>query len=59
MWKKSEWSFLTEKQTKIIDKLAYKKVEEFQYLGILMSTKNDSLREFDVKIAKAEKASFM
>lgn len=34
------------------------KVEKFQYLGILLSTKNDWSREISVKVAKAERASF-
>jgi len=37
---------------------AFEKVEKFQYLGVLLSTKNDWLHEIGVRIAKAESASF-
>lgn len=33
-------------------------VEEFQYLSILLSTKNDWLQEIRMRIAKVERASF-
>jgi len=41
-----------------LDSIAFEKVEEFQYSGVLLSTKNDWSREISVRIAKAERASF-
>lgn len=38
--------------------MTFEKVEEFQYLGVLLSTKKDWSREISVRIAKAERASF-
>jgi len=42
----------------IFESIAFEKVEEFQYLGELLRTKNDSSREISARIAKAERASF-
>lgn len=42
----------------VFESIAFKKVEEFQYLGALLSTKNDWSREISARIAKAERASF-
>jgi len=38
--------------------IPYEKVEDFQYLGVLLSTKNDWSREIGSKITKAERAFF-
>lgn len=38
--------------------IVFEKVNEFQYLGAMLSVKNDWLREIGIKIAKAERASF-
>jgi hypothetical protein len=42
----------------IFESIAFEKVEEFQYLGALLSTKNDWSREISARIAKAERAFF-
>jgi len=41
-----------------LDSIAFEKIEEFQYLGVLLRTKNDWSREVSVRIAKTERASF-
>jgi hypothetical protein len=41
----------------LFDSIAFEKVKEFQYLGVLLSTKNDWSLEIRVRIANAEKAS--
>jgi len=41
-----------------VDLIAFKKVDEFQYLGVQLSTKNDWSREIGVRIEKAGRASF-
>jgi len=38
-----------------IEILSYEKVEVFQYLGVLLSTKNEWSREIGARITKAEK----
>jgi len=45
-------------QQDVFESIAFEKVEELQYLGALLSTKNDWSRERSVRIAKAERASF-
>jgi len=40
------------------DSIDFEKVEEFQYLGVLSSKKNDWSREISVRITKAKRASF-
>jgi hypothetical protein len=42
----------------VLELLPYEKVEQFQYLGILLNTKNDRTHEIGAKITKAEKAFF-
>ncbi|KAL4091440.1 hypothetical protein QTP88_026132 [Uroleucon formosanum] len=42
----------------ISESIAFEKVEEFQYLGALLRTKNDWSREIGARIAKAERAFF-
>jgi sorting nexin-29 len=42
----------------VMKTISYEKVEEFQYLGILLSTKNDWSREIGSRITKAERAFF-
>jgi len=42
----------------VFESIAFEKAEEFQYLGALLSTKNDWSREISARIAKAERASF-
>ncbi|KAL4089314.1 hypothetical protein QTP88_024368 [Uroleucon formosanum] len=42
----------------ISESIAFEKVEEFQYLGALLYTKNDWSREISARIAKAERAFF-
>lgn len=41
-----------------LNAIAFEKVEEFQYLGVLLSTKNDWSRDIGARIAKEERASF-
>jgi len=38
--------------------LTFEKVDEFRYLGAMMSAKNDWSKEIGVRIAKAERAAF-
>lgn len=38
--------------------LAFKKVNEFWYLGIILSKNNDWVREIGVRIINAERATF-
>lgn len=42
----------------ILEMLPYEKVEEFQYLGVLLSTKNGWSRQIGIRITKAERAFF-
>jgi hypothetical protein len=42
----------------VMETIPYEKVEEFQYLGVLLSTKNDWSREIRSRITKAERAFF-
>jgi hypothetical protein len=41
-----------------METIPYEKVEEFQYLGLLLSTKNDWSHEIGSRITKAERAFF-
>lgn len=36
----------------------FEKVNEFQYLGVMLSVKNDWSREIGMRITKAERAAF-
>jgi len=38
--------------------VVFEKVNEFQYLGVMLSVKNDWSREIGIRITKAEKAAF-
>jgi hypothetical protein len=42
----------------VMETIPYEKVEEFQYLGVLLSTKNDWSREIGSRITKSERAFF-
>ncbi|KAL4131010.1 hypothetical protein QTP88_008370 [Uroleucon formosanum] len=42
----------------VLESIAFEKVEEFQYLGALLGTKNDWSQEISARIEKAERASF-
>jgi len=44
--------------TSSMETLAYEKAEEFQHLGVLLSTKNYWSREIGARITKAERAFF-
>jgi len=37
--------------------VTFERVNEFQYLGVMLSVKNDWSKEIGVRIAKAEKGS--
>jgi len=38
--------------------VAFEKVNEFQYLGVMLSVKNDWSREIGIRITKADRAAF-
>jgi hypothetical protein len=42
----------------VLETLPYEKVEQFQYLGTLLNTKNDWSYEIGSRITKAERAFF-
>lgn len=65
------WLNINNEKTKIIklfeneddteddnENIMFERVNEFQYLGVILSTKNDRLREIGVRIAKTERAAF-
>ena len=57
MWKKTKILEILDSDPSqdIFESIAFEKVEEFQYLGALLSTKNDWSREISARIAKAER----
>lgn len=58
MWKKTKILEIPDSDPPqdVFESIAFEKVEEFQYLGALLSTKNYSSREISARIAKAERA---
>ncbi|KAF0768006.1 MICOS complex subunit Mic60-like [Aphis craccivora] len=47
-----------ESSSDVLETLPYEKVEEFQYLGTILSMKNDWSREIGSRITKSERAYF-
>lgn len=42
-----------------MEPIVFEKIEDFQYLGAILTTKNDWSREIGIRVTNAVRASFM